>query len=43
MTADEQAYAELCVRCIQEKWCHEYDAMLCDAYLARVDELESKR
>lgn len=40
MTADEQAYAELCVGCIQEKWCHEDDTKLCDAYLMRVEELE---
>ncbi len=42
MTADEQAYAELCVGCWQENICHEDDTKLCDAYLMRVEELEGE-
>lgn len=42
MTADETAYAELCVGCMNEKTCHEDDTKLCDRYLMRVDELEGE-
>ena len=42
MTADETAYAALCVGCENEKACHEDDTKLCDRYLKRVEELEGE-
>ena len=42
MTADEQAYAELCVWCWNETICRRDDTKLCDRYLMRVEELEGE-
>lgn len=42
MTADEIAYNELCIGCIDEKRCHDNPVDCCDRYIARVEELEDE-
>lgn len=42
MTADEIAYDELCISCIDEKRCHDNPVDCCDRYIARVEELENE-
>ena len=39
MTADDIAYAELCVGCIDEKRCHD-NVDCCERYMERVEELK---
>ncbi len=41
MTADDIAYEELCVGCIDEKRCHD-NVDCCERYMERVEELEGE-